>query len=175
MAEGAALTRPPLPEPGEGVDGPDRGDGHGNPRVLFLSAASGLAEDWCWVAQTADRFDVVHWRGGVDGMTVDQCRRLVGALQAAGKPMLVTVTAGEAPAEGRGAYAVLLSAAAALLASDWDTAEAVWLEWGRSCVVLPGAGQGDGVTDQLYRWLLGRRPRGTDGGTLPPEAEAPTS
>ena len=117
------------------------------PRVVFISAASGLAGDWRWVEETADLYDVVHWHDDVHGLTVAQARDLVRALKAAEKPLVISVppdvldTAlpriGEE--ERIDAFSVLIPAAAVLLARDGGSAEAVWRAWGGAAWWLPRA------------------------------------
>lgn len=132
------------------------------PRVVFISAASGLAGDWRWVEETAHLYDVVHWHDDVHGLTVAQARDLVRALKAAEKPLVISVppdvldTAlpriGEE--ERIDAFSVLIPAAAVLLARDGGSAEAVWRAWGRSCLVV-AEGEEDTVSANLYRAVVG--------------------
>jgi hypothetical protein len=49
---------------------------------------------------------------------------------------------------------VLIPAAAALLARDGGSAEAVWRAWGRSCLVV-AEGEEDQVSANLYRAVVG--------------------
>ncbi|HEY7717178.1 MAG TPA: hypothetical protein VH915_00340, partial [Pedococcus sp.] len=140
-------------------------DDPAEPRVVFISAASGLAGDWRWVDATADRYDLVHWHDDVEGVSVDQARGLVQALLTAGKPLVVTVPpdvldtalpeVGEAPQVD--AFAVLVPAAAALVARDGGSAETVWRAFGRSCLVVP-EGEDDTALAHLHRAVLGDGP-----------------
>jgi uncharacterized membrane protein YgcG len=141
-----------------------------DPRVVFISAASGLASDWRWVEGTAHLYDVVHWHDDVEGVTVAQARGLVQALLAAQKPLVITVPPDvldtALPAfgdEGRvDAFAVLVPAAAAVVARDGGSAEAVWRAWGRTCLVVPD-GEEEQVSVNLYRAVIAQEPFAIDG------------
>lgn len=145
-----------------------------DPRVVFVSVSSGLAVDCGWVEETAHLYDVVHWHGDVQGLTADQARGLVDALRTAGKPLVVSVPVdvldtalppfGEPPLdddERVDALAVLVSAAAALLATDGGSAEAVWRAWGRSCLVLAEGGE-EAASASLYRAVVAQGPLTSD-------------
>jgi hypothetical protein len=139
------------------------------PRVVLISAASGLAHDWRWVEERADLYDVVHWHDDVQGVTAAEARALVQALHEADKPLVISVptdvldTALPRPGhdERVDAVAVLIPAAAALLARDGGSAEAVWRAWGRTCLVVPG-GEEEQVSANLYRAVVGQEPMAID-------------
>jgi len=141
-----------------------------DPRVVFVSVSSGLARDCGWVEETAHLYDVVHWHGDVQGLTADQAQALVDALRTAGKPLVVSVPAdvldtalppfGPPPRgddERVDAFAVLIAAAAALLATDGGSAEAVWRAWGRSCLVVAQGGE-EAASANLYRAVVAQEP-----------------
>ena len=141
-----------------------------DPRVVFVSVSSGLAGDCGWVEETAHLYDVVHWHGDVQGLAPDQAQALVGALRTAGKPLVVSVPAdvldtalppfGSPPrgdVERVDAFAVLIAAAAALLATDGGSAEAVWRAWGRSCLVVAEGGE-EAASANLYRAVVAQEP-----------------
>ena len=147
-----------------------------DPRVVFISAASGLVSDLRWVEGTAHLYDVVHWHGHAEGVTVAQARGLVQALIAAQKPLVVTVPPDvldtALPAFGDeervDAFAVFIPAAAAVVARDGGSAEAVWRAWGRTCLVL-AEGEDEQVSANLYRAVIAQEPFAVDGqGGLPP-------
>lgn len=135
------------------------------PRVVFISAASGLAHESRWVLETAHLYDVVHWHDDVHGVTVAQARALVQALREAEKPIVVSVPPDVldtalprvGDAERVDAFAVLIPAAAALLARDGGSAEAVWRAWGRSCLVVP-EDEEEQVAANLYRAVVEEEP-----------------
>ncbi len=149
-----------------------------DPRVVFVSARSGLVQDWSWVAETADRFDVVHWHDGVDGTTVAQARGLVAALEAAGKPLVVSVPQAALDSDPSGAFTVLISSASALIVATPEAADEVWRRWGRVCVVAvsraaeDGLARGhDGVAEDastvvLYRSVVDDQPFAAEVGRL---------
>jgi hypothetical protein len=154
--------------------------------VVFVSVSSGLAGECGWVEETAHLYDVVHWRGDVQGLTADQAAALVDALRTAGKPLVVSVPADvletALPAFGpppRGddervdAFAVLVAAAAALLATDGGSAEAVWRVWGRSCLVVAEGGEEEAASANLYRAVVAQEPL-TVGGPLLSSVPRPT-
>ena len=153
-----------------------------DPRVVHVSAGSGMAEDPSWVADTAALFELVHWHGGGRGATVAGVRALVRALMAAGKPLVVTVPGGvpgaNPPELGDGrrtpadALSVLIPAAAAVIAPDGGAAAAVWRAWGRSCLVVSEDEQDDTAVTTLYRAVVAERPFAVD---IPPRpAPRPT-
>lgn len=157
-----------------------------DPRVVFVSVSSGLAGECGWVEETAHLYDVVHWRGDVQGLTADQAGALVDALRTAGKPLVVSVPAdvletalpafGPPPLgddERVDAFAVLVAAAAALLATDGGSAEAVWRVWGRSCLVVAEGGEEEAASANLYRAVVAQEPL-TVGGPLLSSVPRPT-
>jgi hypothetical protein len=146
------------------------------PRVVHLSAASGLTDDWRWVGEARDRYDVLHWRDGVDGMSVRQARGLVDVLLDTGKPLVITVPPSAAAAavspgsqERVDAFSVLIPAAAALVVRDGESAQAVWRAWGRSCLVVPEGDEGE-MAQRLYRAVMDQEPFAIDGQVLQPAA-----
>lgn len=155
-----------------------------DPRVVFVSVSSGLAADCGWVEETAHLYDVVHWHGDVQGLTVDQAQALADALRTAGKPLVVSVPADVLDAalppfglprlgdhEHVDAFAVLIAAAAALLAEDGGSAEAVWRAWGRSCLVVAEGGE-EAASANLYRAVVAQEPLTVDAPQLSPVARA---
>jgi hypothetical protein len=102
-------------------------------------------------------------------VTVAQARGLVQALLAAQKPLVVTVPPDvldtALPAFGNeervDAFAVLIPAAAAVVARDGGSAEAVWRAWGRTCLVVPD-GEDEQVSVNLYRAVIAQEPFAID-------------
>jgi hypothetical protein len=153
----------------------------GDPRVVYISVASGLASSWEWVEDTADLYDVVHWHDDVEGLSVADARGLVQALLAAGKPLVITVPSdvldtalpGLGDEERVDAFSVLIPAAAALVARDGGSAEAVWRAWGRTCLVVSEDVE-EHVSTNLYRAVVAQEPFAVDGQSLSTAAATAT-
>ena len=160
--------------------------------MVFISAASGLASDLRWAEGTAHLYDVVHWHGHAEGVSVAQARGLVQALIAAQKPLVVTVPPDvldtALPAFGDeervDAFADLYPVAA-VVARDGGSAEAVWRARGRTCLAL-AEGEDEQVSANLYRAVISRSPSlstaradpaepgGAPGGGRPPLTPCPS-
>lgn len=153
------------------LDGIDHHDA--TPRVLFLSAASGLAQDRSWVWDLQSRYDLVHWHGGVRGLGEECARRMTGALAEVGKALVVTVDPPAVPGaagpvvvdpepvsgddvvvEDPGALDVLVRAAAAVIVCDEVGAARARDRWQVEAVVVADPDEDDESCDAVYRSVV---------------------
>jgi len=95
-----------------------------------------------WVADHADRFDVLHLHFGFEGRTPEQLRALVAAVHGRGRRLVLTVHDLQNPhLPEQGSYDALLDvlvpAADALVTLTPGAAAEVRARWGRDCAVVP--------------------------------------
>ncbi len=123
------------------------------PRILYLSASSGMAEDREWIFALQERFDALHWHGGFDGLTPDCARQVIEALARAGKPLVVTL---EAPEVDQPPAEAFVRAAAAVVVRDEPTRTRVGTTFGVAATVVPDPDSEDDAFAVIHRAVVRR-------------------